>query len=407
MRSLTRNRAEALGIPSREAAKALIDANPPDKGWEGPPFDGSPPSGIGDSIAPELQPIGDVIEANGGTVASNAEVAEILRCNPGEAGNITPEGALGPAKKAEEVFAMPTGLPDTPTWDKDMLEVRKELQKDICASLVEAKYLKSGATVEDMDRFILDLMKDVYRLSWKDPDVALRHYSKLNIIDTFLENRSKINVKHPFYEIFLRHADTLKFLTFNQVLAFNYHTQYGDQMMKKILAGKKESPAKMALGRKYYRVLNLIANSFNRRIVRPEKELFRHTDSYMDDTGKRELLDVVKEFMDWNRKKTGSKPSSRLRFKLTTSFSEVRGKAENFPGPIMFRLVTDKGIPIAAARAFRDEAEQLIMNGTVIEIERVEYTPEKITKLVSKSEEWLVDIVISDDQKKWDYEFAA
>jgi hypothetical protein len=38
MRGLTKRQAEALGIPSDAEVRRLIGENPPDEGWDGPPF---------------------------------------------------------------------------------------------------------------------------------------------------------------------------------------------------------------------------------------------------------------------------------------------------------------------------------------------------------------------------------
>jgi hypothetical protein len=79
MRGLTRRQAETRGVPSRRQARALIDANPPGEGWEGPPFEGGAHTpGGGLPPVPELKGAGERLKEKGAEVVPDAEFLKYL-----------------------------------------------------------------------------------------------------------------------------------------------------------------------------------------------------------------------------------------------------------------------------------------------------------------------------------------
>jgi SPP1 gp7 family putative phage head morphogenesis protein len=399
MRALTRRQAEARGIPSREAVKALIDANPPDNGWEGPPFDGTPPD-LSDPNPPPPPPTEESLAESGVSVVPDSEFLDVLESGEGDVSGLVPESMLAPAKRAEEAAA---GWLFSDTKKPVLTPGERKASAALRGEIADA--LRKEGVIgpsEDLDGGLKRLMLGLYAdlnankagAGWGyTPEERLRyHLDQLRIAEG-LEARGW-TTGDPFVKDALASAEALKFLGEGELLVLNTHTATGYYYIADVLRKGTGTPEERERVRRYVKAQGLISAALDRRVSGPAVQLFRGTSTFVrDDTGR-----TLGDFLG------AGAEGKVLMTRTPTSFSASRTVAGSFVSyfgdedSVELTVKTARGTPVSSVSMKPQEMERIIPVGGKFRIDRV--TPPVKAKRGRFKRGWKVEMTwISDDVK--------
>jgi SPP1 gp7 family putative phage head morphogenesis protein len=402
MRGLMRDEAEALGIPTKEAAKALIDANPPDPGWEGNPFGGEAPP-PGDVTGPDPEELEKQLEAAWGKLGvvgdgewmEGAAQASKEAEEAAKAKATLPESMAAPAAKAaagvrKVVVGRNDGSPAPMTAEER--KVKGRVARDVTRGLVNAGLLPPGAGRREVAAYLKDLLGRLYLdAGLTDLDRAFSEFKGDMTVNKIL------NGEIWFLEDKVYSARTMRFLGEWEQMLLAFHSRHGDELSLAVLKGTQDGPGLKENQAEYLKAQTVIAEALNRGVEREEVPLYRGVHDargYRDATGSRTLFDVLSGL-------EGDPVGKVIEFGLTSSFSEDERVAENFAlerdDSVIFHVVTGKGIPVISISSFAPESEHLLANGTRGKITRVSRRPNGV---------WEVDLELTEEELAH-FRFAA
>ncbi|MDR1037296.1 MAG: phage head morphogenesis protein [Deltaproteobacteria bacterium] len=433
VRLMSQWEADALGGPTPTAEiRRVLAANPPDKGWEGPPFGGV--SATSPSASMEFGSVRERLGEKGRDIVSDDEfVAELERMkdSPEDAGAVlkmVPESETGPADRGtEEIQRYDMSLPPPAglEWDSEAKEIREQLGKDLVEDFKKAGMAGESATAKSVDSMLLKMMGDIYDGLWE-----LGGKEKLMSVQEDMIRIEEILYKWKNYPSDVRSpsldrdrysADALKFLSLPQLLVVNFqssgalctHARYvlSDGYGKMPEDQKRINEKRKAKILEMYRANEIIHDALNRRVDREERTLYRGMGSYPETNTGEQLAEVLRV----------GKPGSTIKFRRITSFAEGTGVADRFltmfggsGEKVMFRVRTGKAMPMRAVAEVPELEEFNMKNGSVFRVDKVGYelidteehawTPEGEWKPVKKMV-LMADVTLLDGEKESDYVF--
>jgi SPP1 gp7 family putative phage head morphogenesis protein len=379
MRAMTKMEADAMGGPTPEAeVRRRIAENPPDKGWEGPPFmegEGGAKGGLQGS----LEKTEDRMKAEGARTASAEDVAELLekvRDSPEaarEAKATVSESSLGPVKAAEASvkFDVASKTSKDPEWTQAERKTQAKIRADIRDRMIGEGLLRLGAGLGEMKAKMKDIVNAMFKNgSGRGLKEALAFYGSQDRREEILAKRKDILGQLEILKSIgdtgtiwlgdLYSAEQMKFLDEEMILALNFHTDKGDQYTRNVLQSQKKGDREFDAVAEYYKAVGIIEDVVAENVSNgPPIDLYRAFSDYPDSTGTRGIREFLEEF-----ERTGVSQSFRLDY--NASFAEARKPAEEFgkePGSIFFKLRTSAGLRIGSISAKPGEVERLVMGG--------------------------------------------
>jgi SPP1 gp7 family putative phage head morphogenesis protein len=414
MRMLSDKQAERERRFSDAEAKQIIAANPPDPGFEGPPFYGFTPDEMlipGEMTEEQLLGFLDT-----GETASYDNymkyVTELEQSGTNATAEQIKNASLIPdtvvkAKKDQMKFYLDEHIEEAKKELNidDFIEftpAEKKLQKKIDKTIAVALHkagLIAEPTLEAKRAAIKETMFDVFKEMNKSG--ILQDYTPQQRWDRYLnmDNSEIASNVNPNYLLSERYSGAvMRFLSTEEKVMLSFYTEGGDRFCLYAATQARDSNSFKAMN-KYFSTLNHVYGTVERYVERAPVQVYRGfgvekkwTDKKVPGS-KTTLVDVFKKW------RTGVQPTFQM--ELPNSFSDDKDIAQRFMRAsggqrVIFNVASNRAMPITSISPYPEEKEHLMRPGEKYRIVKVRKDKEKYT----------VDLEHVDQGKEVDYIFS-
>jgi hypothetical protein len=402
----------------------IIAANPPDKGFEGPPF-------YGDELVmpPEMTEKQMLEFLDTGRTESESNYLKYkkqLEMEGEKADDVTKDKAKAipnvvvDAKKQQMKVNLDAYMRETLKSAKTPLHrtariemtpedeaLKKSLGKDFTNALKEMGLIDK-ATTSAKNKAIKDILYDIFNKMSKSD----KYYSRTadeawnRLIEAASQVEEMTRAPQFYNKDYMRYsAGMMRYLTTEERALMSLYTTNGASYISNASRLGRDSAEYKAM-KKYLDVVDRLYEVTEQYVERKPVLLHRGVGVHDDWTDKMHpekpttLIDV---FKNW---KPGEKDT--FKFDLPTSFSEDNEVArmfaedsaiQHFNVGVTFNLVTNRSMPVSSVSIHRNEAEHIMRQGEKYRIVNVEKVNETYIS-------WKVDIEHIGRDESVDYEFT-